>query len=295
MITTRKNFITAGLCAALLFATTVTSGITHAIEGESIVLSPASTRVPLNAGETKKGTIKVINDGTVSYDFVVYASPYSVADRSYIPNYNEKKANADLYTWVTYDKKEYTLNPGQSVDVPYTITVPADAAPGGHYSVLFAETQTSDENGGQIARKKRVGTIVYATVKGDYITAGKQLNTQIDWLQLGGPVTATVSIENTGNTDFVMTELFEVRNVLGGLAYKKTNERIMLPKTTRDVTMSWDQGPIMGLYKVKAETKVLEKITSKESWVLLMPMWVLVAMVAAIGAIIYYAFFRHRR
>ncbi|MEB0161191.1 hypothetical protein, partial [Pseudomonas sp. AH2 (2023)] len=79
------------------------------------------------------------------------------------------------------------LNPGENVEVPYTISVPADATPGGHYSVIFAETQVAEDTG-QIARKKRVGAIVYATVDGDYIMSGRQISGSIDWLQLGGPV-----------------------------------------------------------------------------------------------------------
>lgn len=284
----------AGLAIALLAFSLFSFVPARAIEGESIVLSPASKRIQIDAGETLKDTFKVINDGTQAYDFVVYASPYSVADKTYTPNYDEKKPNADLYTWVTFDKREFTLNPGETVDVPYTIDVPSDAAPGGHYSVLFAETQVAEEDSGQIARKKRVGAIVYATVKGDYITAGRQISANIDWLQLGGPITATLSVENTGNSDFVMTELIQVKNVLGGTVYEKSNERIVLPKTIRDVNLSWVNGPVMGLYNVKVESKVLAKVSTTTSWVLLMPMWILVVMVLAIIGIIYWAFRRRR-
>lgn len=284
----------AGLAIALLGFSLFSFVPARAIEGESIVLSPASNRIQVDAGETLKDTFKVINDGTQAYDFVVYASPYSVADKTYTPNYDEKKPNADLYTWVTFDKREFTLNPGETVDVPYTIDMPSDAAPGGHYSVLFAETQVAEEDSGQIARKKRVGAIVYATVSGDYITAGKQVSANIDWLQLGGPVTATVTVENTGNTDFTMTEYIQIKNVLGSKVYEQSNEKVMLPKTTRDMQLSWKSGPIMGIYNVKVETKILDKIETTSSWVLLMPMWILVLSILATVGIIYWAI-RSRR
>ncbi len=294
-MTKRTPIFTAGLAIALLVCCFSFYKSVSAIEGESIVLSPASKRLEANAGDTIRDTMKVINDGTVSYDFVVYGSPYSVANKTYIPNFDDKKPNADLYTWVNYDKKEYTLNPGESVDVPYNIVIPVDAAPGGHYSVLFAETQVSESSSGQIARKKRVGAIVYATVKGDYITAGKQTAAQIDWLQLGGPISTYLTIENTGNSDFIMTDYMRVSNVFGKKVYEKSNERIMLPKTTRDIQMNWIDGPLMGLYNVTTESKVLGKTTSQSSWVLLMPAWVVVSLVLAIAAIIYVAFIRHRR
>lgn len=265
----------------------------HAEEGESIVLSPSSKKIAIDAGGTIKDSLTVINNGTVSYDFKVYASPYSVKNGTYEPNFTAKTGNADLYTWASFEKSTYTLNPGENIEVPYTITVPADAAPGGHYGVLFAETQ-ADENTGQIARKKRVGMIVYATVNGDYISAGKQIGAKIDWLQLGGPITASLSVENSGNTDYEMTELLQIKNVFGGTVYENSKERIILPKTTRDINLAWTGGPIMGLYNVKVESKILDKVTTKQSWVLLMPMWVLVLSILAIFGIIY-AVFRRRR
>jgi len=291
---TRTHIISAGLITALL--TVLASGImpARAIEGESIVLSPASVRTPIDAGQTLSKSLKVINDGTTTYDFVVYASPYSVANGDYTPNYTETKPNTDLYTWVDFEKTRYTLNPGENVDVPYTIAVPADAAPGGHYSVIFAETEVSEEDSGQIARKKRVGTIVYATVNGDYILSGEQIDARIDWLQLGGPITASLTVENDGNSDFIMTDKIQVKNVLGGTVYENSGERVVLPKTTRDVAMTWTNGPIMGLYNVSIESKVLDNVSTKQSWVLLMPMWILVVMVLAIVGLIYWAFRRRR-
>lgn len=291
----RISVISAGLAIALLASFGIYFSDARAIEGESIVLSPATIRTTIDAGDTLNRTLKVINDGTITYDFVVYASPYSVSDGDYTPNYTETKPNTNLYTWVSFEKTRYTLNPGENVEVPYTISVPADAAPGGHYSVIFAETQIADDVTDQIARKKRVGAIVYATVDGDYILSGRQISGSIDWLQLGGPITGLVTIENDGNTDFEMQEKMTVKNVLGGTVYEKTGERIMLPKTTRDVSFAWTESPLMGLYNVSIETTVLDQKAVTQSWVLLLPAWLLVVMALSIVGIIYYAFFRRRR
>lgn len=290
----RTHIVSAGLIGALLAVLVYGALPAKAIEGESIVLSPASLRTEVEAGNTLNEKLTIINDGTTSYDFILYASPYSVTDSDYTPNYTEDKPNTNLYTWVSFEKTRYTLNPGENVEVPYTISVPADATPGGHYSVIFAETQVAEDTG-QIARKKRVGAIVYATVEGDYIMSGRQTSGSIDWLQLGGPITGLVTVENDGNSDFEMQEKMTVKNVLGGTVYEKTGERIVLPKTTRDVSFAWTESPLMGLYNVSIETTVLDQKAVTQSWVLLLPAWLLVVMALSIVGIIYYAFFRHRR
>ena len=60
---------------------------------------------------------------------------------SYEGDFDSKSSTSDAYQWVTFEKTEYHLEPGQRVEVPYRVSVPNDAASGGHYGVIFAETQ----------------------------------------------------------------------------------------------------------------------------------------------------------
>lgn len=294
MMTKKVPIFAAVLAGALLAFGGVVATKVHAAEGESIVLSPASERFEVDAGEAVRKTFTVINDGTVEFDFKVYATPYSVSDGSYLPNYEEKASNADVYTWVAFDQDRFTLQPGEKVDVPYTIDVPADAAPGGHYGVVFAETEAKEDNSGQISRNKRVGAILALTVEGETVLEGQQIGAQIDWLQLGGQINGLLTVENTGNTDFVMTDKITVNNILGPIAYEKQSERLILPKTTREVQLTWPNSPIMGVYKVSLQSELLGKTTTTTQWVLLMPAWMLVVSVVAIVGLIFFLIRRRR-
>lgn len=276
---------TAVLVVALLFASLGLTQTVSAVEGESITLSPSSKPYKLKAGETIKDSLIVINDGTIGYNFKVYTTPYSVKNSSYEPDYLSSTATSDVQTWVRFDQQTLYLEPGARTEITYTINVPTDAAPGGHYGVLFAETQPTQ--GQQIARKKRVGAIVYATIDGQYVQAGKEIRTNLGFLQIGGTITGQLTVENTGNTDFTMTNGMTIKNVFGAEVYKQSNERIILPKTTRDIPIEWANGAQLGLYRVQAFSEILGKKTNHDQWVLVAPVWFLAVSLVMLGLIIF--------
>lgn len=282
----------AVLVIALLLTSLGLSAPARAIEGESITLSPSSKPYKLKAGETIKDSLIVINDGTVGYNFKVYATPYSVKNSSYEPDYLTSTTSSDVQTWIKFDQQTIYLDPGGRTEVSYTVKVPADAAPGGHYGVLFAETQPAKSE--QIARKKRVGAIVYATVDGQYVQAGKEIRTNIGFLQLGGTISGLLTVENTGNTDFTMKNGLVIKNIFGSEVHKQTNEQIILPKTTRDIPLEWINGSQLGLFRVQAFSEILGKKTNHDQWVLVAPVWFLVVTIVVVGLIIFGLFKRFR-
>ncbi len=259
---------------------------------ESILLSPTSKRYErIATGSTKTDSFQIINDGKTAFNFVVYARPYSVNDESYAPDFVSAAQNADAYKWVQFDQSSYFVEPGKTVEVPYTIRVPKDAAPGGHYGVLFAETQpTESTQGTSIVRKKRVGAILYATVDGDVKTSGKLQSAETPLFQFKSPLTIRQRVSNTGNTDFQVTSSVTAKDIFGGLKYKSNKDVAVLPSTTRQIINDWQDPSWIGLYKVDVSTN-----TSSTHYVLLVPVWVYITLVILIGARVLYAVAAHRK
>ena len=103
----------------------------------------------------------------------------------------------------TSKKQPTHLNPGEKVDVDFTINVPKSAQSGGHYAVIFAETKPSSaQSDSSVVRKKRVGMIVYAQIKGDNSVGGKVVSTTIPFLQTSLPLAASSRVENSGNVEY---------------------------------------------------------------------------------------------
>lgn len=282
-----KHLAAIGFGLLVLAAGLAAAAPAGAVEGESITLTPVSTSVTVDAGSARSGSFTVVNDGTLEYTFIVYAAPYSVANYTYDPDYTTIKDNTDAFQWVQFDQTSWTLGPGERVEVPYTLRVPEGAAPGGHYGVLFAETQPRSDGGTQVLRKKRVGSTLLVKVNGDYTTAGKTADMMIDWLQLTPPLTATARIENSGNVDFSAATKMRVRDALGNVRYQQEIESTVYPGTVRDVRAAWQNAPWFGLYRVELETKVLDTAETTGSYVLIAPVWLLIIMALALASGVY--------
>ncbi len=295
------EFLRRGGIAALLlgFAAMAIVGMPTPVFAEelreSIALSPVSKSYNKSAGDTYRDSLTIINDGTVAYDFLMYGRPYSVQDSSYHPNFTETPSNADAYRWVQFDKTLYHLEAGQSVTVDYTVRVPASAAPGGHYGVLFAETQPAETTGDSVVRKKRVGTILYATIKGDYQIGGQVVGTSIPFLQHRPPLAATTSVKNTGNTDFTDTVTYTVSDIFGNQKHQVQKVYPVLPQTTRDISLTWDSAPWFGLYRAGVQHVYLDKTVSTEGFVLIAPIWLMIISGAGLTGGILYAGIRYKK
>jgi hypothetical protein len=262
---------------------------------ESILMSPAKKNYKFDAGSTKTDEITVINNGDSAYRFKVYASPYSVKNVEYEPDFYTTRKNTDLESWITFSKDTFSIEPNQTIKVPYSIAVPADATPGGHYAVLFAETQPPESTGdtNSVQRKKRIGSLVYATVNGTYQMGGTFKDIRTPGLQFKSPLRSELNVENTGNSDFSVETVFAVSDIFGSRKYTDTKAYQLLPKTERKLVFSWDTSPSFGLYEVTVSAKFLDKQTTKTSYVLMAPL--AFYMIFVVGLLVLIIVFVQRR
>lgn len=254
---------------------------------ERITLSPAISRPELEAGQTAEGKLTVINDGDVPYTFVLYARPFSVKSETYEPDYTELNERTEAYQWVQFEKTRLDLQPNQRTEIAYTMTVPENATPGGHYAVLFAETQPSEDDQSSVARKKRVGSLLYITVSGDLVHNGSLASWEVNNFQTKSPVASLVRIENSGNVHFVANASVTYSNLFGKKQFEHNQEMIILPGTTRRLAVNWSEPPLFGIYKASGSVDFLDKTENlEEKWIIYIPTSVLWAIGGLIAAII---------
>lgn len=262
---------------------------------ESIAISPVSQRFELKAGDQAANKVTVINDGDVDAIFVVYARPYSIKNELYEPDFEKTSKSTDIYQWIEFDKTSYALKAGERVDVPYEFKVPASAASGGHYAVIFVETQPEPGATDSVVRKKRLGSIVTATVDGELIKKGSTVETTVKFWQTVAPLVGASRVENTGNTDFQASATMTVTDILGSIKHREIKEYVVYPDTIRRIPIEWQNVPWFGLFKVEYKTVVLDKATQSSNYVLMLPRWLAVIGIALIVIGAGYALIRHKR
>ena len=239
---------------------------------ESITLSPAVSKPTVNVSEKTEGKLTVINDGLKDYRFLLYARPFSVKSESYDPDYTEITDRTEAYQWIKFDKTDLNLAAGDRVSIGYTITVPKNASAGGHYAVLFAETQPDEPSSTQVARKKRVGSLVYITVNGEIKQAGSLESWRAPFWQTQSPIKSDIRIKNSGNVHFQVDSKVIYSTVFNKKRFELNQQNLILPGTVRRIETPMQNSPYFGVFKVSGEANFLNKTeTLPEKWVILVP------------------------
>lgn len=267
-----------------------TSPAALAVESrEEMTIAPTDKHYSVNPGETITDNFTILNSGDVPYDFTTYAAPYSVSDTVYNADSTTQGNRSDAFRWIQFDKTSFHAEVRESVKVPFTIRVSPFATPGGHYGIIFAEQKLATKaEGTGVTRTIRMGMVIYVNVKGNAKTEGSLGKSSIAWYQPSAPITGEILVNNTGETDFQAKASFVVSDLFGNVKYtQKFNELYVLPGSPRLISFNWDKSPWLGIFKVQMGVSFLDTTKVTESYVFVLPRWLLFVggIVILLGAI----------
>jgi hypothetical protein len=161
-----------------------------------------------SAGQTIKESVRVTNLGKDPKSFVLYgADAYNTVKDGGFALRTKDRAQVGLGAWVSSVVGKVTVPAGASADVPFTITVPAQATPGDHVGgvvAMEAEPSGTAEAGGATVRIQRaVGARVYLRVAGTIVPglSVSKLDVDLDSPLLPVPARGglTYTVANIGN------------------------------------------------------------------------------------------------
>ena len=270
-----------------------------------IQVSPVKQKISLAPGSSYSGTFKIHNAGTQEFTYTAYATPYSVINDNYDPNYTNVTSYSQISEWITFDKstEKGTLQPGEVVEVKYTVNVPEDVPAGGQYAVLMAQTDAGNAENATIAAIHRVGCILYAAVPGETRTGGEIVKNTVNTFYFDPPLTVSSLVKNTGNVEqtakytvkiyplFSDESVFNTENAEEG-----SYDRDVMPETSRFNSITWEGAPSIGIFRV---TQIIDFGGQQENrevtkLVLICPLWLLFVIFAIIFFIIFWLVSRAR-
>jgi hypothetical protein len=215
----------------------------------AISISPVRQSVVLDPGTVETISLTVKNDGAETLDIVGSADPFRIdaqTGRAVFGSTDEAKQ------WVRFKEGAVSIEPGKETELLFTISVPADATPGGHYLGLFAEQKPAD--GATVGVGSRVGSLLFLYVSGpvqevltrEVFTAGGVWHRSV-------PVELFLELANAGSIHAIPGGVIRVESMRGRtLAQFPINPdaRKVLPgdvwrQTFEIADLSWrDAGPI---------------------------------------------------
>ncbi len=208
--------ITFILLAALL----VGAGFFVRQEAQAITLVPPSLEYVAKPGESVEGIMKLINEEGETKTLYVSTANFTAKGETGTPDFQFDVPSSNLASWITVGTQELTLESQRTQQVPFTITIPETAEPGGYYAGIFFGTQPLQNTGaGQIGIGSKIGTLIILRVEGEIFESAtiEEFGFDVAKSKFNRlPLNFMLRMRNNGNVHVRPTGTVTVRNMLGG-------------------------------------------------------------------------------
>lgn len=162
--------ISTSLKALAAFAVLAAASVASAA---GISISPLKFELNVPSGQQTSGTVKVTNDTGKAITLYTSREDFVAGDDSGTPSFvKPQNQGSDAYSlanWITIEDKNLTLAQGETREIRFTVKVPANAEPGGHYGAIFFAPAPDKA---QVAVVQRLGALVLVEVPGEAKVSG---------------------------------------------------------------------------------------------------------------------------
>jgi len=245
-------------------------GVVLAQESLALTISPPKFELEGDRGSIIKQVIKIFNETTESKLYYPSLQDFMARGEAGEPGWVEEPTEYGLSPWIKIGTGPISLGPKERKEIQFSIEVPDNAEPGGHYAAIMFSTQPPTEILGAtpIAIAGKLGSLVLLRVGGEITEQGKLLefNTKDKksfFTHL--PVDFYLRFENLGNVHLKPQGTLKITGILDITATPTTllvNEAggNALPKSIRRYDITWTRpGAIVGpqgpLEELKAQWK----------------------------------------
>lgn len=218
-------------------------------QSSSLSVTPTIHEMFVTPGQKWQSSIKVTNHNPVPltiYTEPVLFSPRGERGHSTFESIELQDAeNVTLAEWMQVATSAQQIPPESSISVPITVSIPEDAAPGGHYAAILIGTRPPEGEGVQVATAQIISSLFFVRVEGDVIEEGRirSFRSQAKVVQ-SAAAEFVVRFENTGNVhlrpqgEIVITNMWgRERGVIP--INQRTNFGNVLPESIREFSFAW--------------------------------------------------------
>jgi hypothetical protein len=265
--------------AAVLFAVIPLRVI--AAQETQFAVTPVTFEFSANPGETVSNQIKVTNLTSATVQMETRVENISGTGDQGQVYLSQDETTFALSSWVATAPEQFSLSPHESQVVNFTIRVPQQAEPGGHYGTILIGTIASDTRTTGAAISQRIGSLLLVRVSGKtqeragvkkfyprnftgtwdelttsdgkskiYVAKGEGTikETTKKYFQTG-PLAFDLTVQNEGNVHIKPTGKVIIYNIFNRPVAELTlDSRNVFPGYDRRMTIIWPHKKLWGIY-----------------------------------------------
>lgn len=222
----------------------------------SVTVTPPLIQLSIGPGETWKSALKVVNTNAADVEY--YATPVDFEASgeggrgTFIPLVSSTGEptleGRTLGHWIQISSDPILISRGTSGEIPFSIVVPPDAEPGGHYAAILVGTKPGEAaaDGPSIRIASYVTSLIFLRIEGEVVEKGRIREFTTEKSLYEEPkADFLLRFENIGNThlrprgDVVIYNMWGKER--GRVALNSQNNfGNVLPESIRKFSFSWE-------------------------------------------------------
>lgn len=169
-------------------------------------------RYTLNPGGRAEDGIVVANHGATPVHLALHTAAGATNAAGEIDLVAKDGGSSGLRAWIRLERDDVSVEPGKSVEVPFVLTLPGDAAPGDYVGGIVSSLAEDAE--------QRVGVEIHLRIGGALKPKLAVENVQISYAGTANPIgkgdaTVTYAIHNSGNAILTARQAVSVSGPFG--------------------------------------------------------------------------------
>ncbi|MCK5475337.1 MAG: GxxExxY protein [Candidatus Pacebacteria bacterium] len=172
----KSALISALICFYFISIGLLSPISTKANDQVRLMISPEIFELQFEKGEVYNGKIKIYNKGGMAMPMEAVVSNFDAEEISgtavFYDDFQSDQEDDILFNsrkWIEIEKPNFILDPEETVNTKFTISVPENAEDGGYYTVIFFEPKVfssgdlhQDESGVSVVQK--IGTLLLISI-----------------------------------------------------------------------------------------------------------------------------------
>ena len=227
--------------------------------GQALEIAPPLVTLTVDPGQTVQTQVSLRDVSSGSLVVTAQANDFVAAGEDGTPKImlKDEPNPYSLKGWVA-PMQALTLKPREIKNLPVTLRVPADAAPGGHYGVIRFTATPPELHGTGVSLSTSLGALMFVTVKGDAKEnlAVKEFSVNHDGktgsLFESTPLHFVERLKNDGNVHEQPNGQVTITDMFGkkiGAVNVNLPPRVVLPGSTRKFEQTLDAS-VLGTRKL---------------------------------------------
>lgn len=241
-----------GLLAAILFMAALIGAAVAQDQPSQVTISvsPPTFELSANPGDQLNNSFRIVNGTDSELSLSTAVKNFTAEGEEGAVNLTDDETGFSLASWISVNPQTAVLPARGSQTFAFTIDVPADAEPGGHFGSVIVSTNPVQIDATGAAVSQEAGPLILLSVAGEVNQAGNIVSfasTKGTWEK--GPIVLETRINNEGNVHFKPSGTIAIKNMFGNEVTRiNLEERNVLPGTTRKLVNEWGPGFTVGRF-----------------------------------------------